>query len=94
RLFFEYWYNGESTIPTWRSIRTEAYQYIETYAEVTGAVDSREYYDLIEDPYQLTNLLGDGDPLNDPPPDEVARLSLQIDRDRRCVGTTGPEACP
>ncbi|MGH2764343.1 MAG: sulfatase family protein, partial [Actinomycetota bacterium] len=42
RLFFEYWYNGESTIPTWRSIRTEAYQYIETYAEVTGAVDSRE----------------------------------------------------
>jgi arylsulfatase A-like enzyme len=94
RLFFEYWFNGESTIPTWRSIRTRTSQYIETYAEGTGAVASREYYDLVNDPFQLTNLLGDGDPLNDPPPDEVTRLSLQIDRDRRCQGTSGPEACP
>ncbi len=94
RLFIEYWFNGESTIPTWRSIRTETYQYIETYQEGTGAVDSREYYDLVGDPYQLTNLLGDGDPLNDPPLDEVARLSLQLERDRRCQGTTGTAACP
>jgi arylsulfatase A-like enzyme len=94
RLFFEYWFNGESIIPTWRSIRTRAYQYIETYAEGTGAIESREYYDLMQDPFQLTNLLGDGDPLNDPPPDEVTRLSLQLDRDRRCQGTTGPERCP
>jgi arylsulfatase A-like enzyme len=94
RLFFEYWFNGESTIPTWRSIRTRTYQYIETYEEGTGAIASREYYDLVNDPFQLTNLMGDGDPLNDPPPDEVTRLSLQIDRDRRCEGTTGPERCP
>ena len=94
RLFFEYWFNGESTIPTWRSIRTRTAQYIETYAEGSGAVESREYYDLVSDPFQLTNLLGDSDPLNDPPLDEVARLSLQLDRDRRCVGTAGPERCP
>jgi arylsulfatase A-like enzyme len=94
RLFLEYWFNGESTIPTWRSIRTRTHQYVETYAEGTGAIASREYYDLLNDPFQLTNLLGDGDPLNDPPPDEVTRLSLQIDRDRGCVGTTGPERCP
>ncbi len=94
RLFLEYWFNGESTIPTWRSIRTGAYQYIETYQEGTGAIASREYYDLLSDPFQLTNLLGDGDPLNDPPPDEVARLSLQIDRDAWCRGTTGSEPCP
>ncbi len=94
RLFLEYWFNGESTIPTWRSIRTRTHQYIETYAEGSGAIDSREYYDLVNDPFQLTNLLGDGDPLNDPPPDEVTRLSLQIDRDRRCRGTAGPERCP
>ena len=94
RLFLEFWFNSESTIPTWRSIRTRTSQYIETYAEGTGAVVFREYYDLVDDPFQLTNLLGDGDPLNDPPPDEVTRLSLQIDRDRRCRGTSGPEACP
>jgi arylsulfatase A-like enzyme len=94
RLFIEYWNNLESIIPTWRSIRTPDLQYIETYDDATGAILSREYYDLLEDPYQLTNLLGDADPLNDPPPDLVAQLSLQIDRDRRCEGTTGPEACP
>jgi arylsulfatase A-like enzyme len=94
RLFIEYWSNLESIIPTWRSIRTASAQYIETYDDDTGSVLSREYYDLVGDPYQLTNLLGDADPLNDPPPDQVAQLSLQVDRDRRCEGTTGPGACP
>jgi arylsulfatase A-like enzyme len=94
RLFIEYWTNAESVVPTWRSIRTAAEQYIETYDEETGAVASREYYDLLNDPFQLTNLLGDADPSNDPSADKVALLSLQLERDRNCAGTTGPEACP
>jgi arylsulfatase A-like enzyme len=94
RLMLEYWTNAESIIPTWRSIRTQTEQYIETYDEPTGEVASREYYDLLSDPYQLTNLLGDADPANDPPADRVAHLSVLIERDRRCRGTTGPEACP
>jgi arylsulfatase A-like enzyme len=94
RLFLEYWSNAESIIPTWRSIRTPTEQYIETYDEGSGTVASREYYDLVSDPFQLTNLLGDADPANDPSPDVVAGLSLQIERDRDCVGTTGPEGCP
>jgi hypothetical protein len=57
-------------------------------------VASREYYDLLNDPFQLTNLLGDADPSNDPSADKVALLSLQLERDRNCAGTTGPEACP
>jgi arylsulfatase A-like enzyme len=94
RLFLEYWTNAESIIPTWRSIRTATEQYVETYEEGTGAVASREYYDLLNDPYQLTNLLGDADPANDPAPDEVSGLALQLQRDRNCAGTSGPEACP
>jgi arylsulfatase A-like enzyme len=94
RLFIEYWTNPESIIPTWRSIRTGTEQYTETYDEATGEVASREYYDLVTDPFQLTNLLGDADPTNDPPLDRVAHLALQLERDRRCRGTTGPEACP
>lgn len=94
RLFIEYWTNAESVIPTWRSIRTATEQYIETYDEPSGEVASREYYDLLTDPYQLTNLLGDADPGNDPPLDRVAHLSLQLERDRRCEGTSGPGACP
>jgi arylsulfatase A-like enzyme len=93
RLFIEYWTNPESIIPSWNSLRTATHQYVETYDQA-GVVASREYYDLVNDPFQLTNLLGDGDPANDPPADEVARLSLQIGRDRRCRGTSGPEACP
>jgi arylsulfatase A-like enzyme len=94
RLFFEYWTNAESIIPTWRSIRTPSEQYMETYDEPTGEVVSREYYDLVNDPFQLTNLLGDANPLNDPSPDRVALLSLQLQRDRRCHGTSGSEGCP
>jgi arylsulfatase A-like enzyme len=94
RVLLEYWANDESVIPTWRSIRTVSEQYIETYDEATGETASREYYDLLSDPFQLTNLLGDADPANDPPPDRVAHLSLQIERDRECQGTAGPEACP
>jgi arylsulfatase A-like enzyme len=94
RVLLEYWANAESIIPTWRSIRTATEQYIETYHEATGAIASQEYYDLLSDPYQLTNLLGDADPANDPRPDRVASLSLQIEGDRECQGTTGPEACP
>ena len=94
RLFLEYWTNPESIIPTWRSVRTATEQYIETYEEATGEVASREYYDLVSDPYQLTNELGDADPTNDPPLDRVAHLALQLARDRRCRGTTGVDACP
>jgi arylsulfatase A-like enzyme len=94
RLLLEYWANAESAIPTWASLRTPAVQYIETYDDTTGTAVSHEYYDLLEDPFQLTNLLGDADPTNDPPPDEVARLSLQMERDRDCRGTAGAEACP
>jgi arylsulfatase A-like enzyme len=81
-------------IPDWASIVTPQYQYVEYYDGTTGeAVTFREYYDLVADPWQLDNLLEDGDD-SEPPPRDVVRLSVRLGRDRRCEGTTGPGACP
>jgi arylsulfatase A-like enzyme len=82
-----------SAIPDWASTRTPEYQYVEYY-QVDGTVSFREYYDLMNDPWQLTNLYADSDPTNDPSVEETARLSAALARDRRCEGTPGPSACP
>lgn len=86
RIVLESW-RGKG-IPTWASLRTRRYQYVEYYRH--GRPFFREYYDLLRDPWQLRNLLRDAVPANDP---EVAALSRQLRRDRRCAGTTGRTAC-
>ncbi|MDQ4144780.1 MAG: sulfatase [Actinomycetota bacterium] len=87
RILTEFEKDGDLPYPTWASIRTRAYQYIEYYAADGNSVRFREYYDLLEDPWQLENLLGDGDPTNDP---NTRRLSRQLAEDRAC----SEEACP
>jgi arylsulfatase A-like enzyme len=82
-----------ASIPPWGSLRTPAYQYVEYYDQ-GGQVIFREYYDLATDPWQLKNLLGDGDSGNDPPPGELDQLSEEVERGGTCVGTEGPKACP
>jgi arylsulfatase A-like enzyme len=86
--------NNQIDAPTWASTLTTGYQYIEYYDDLSGAVTFREYYDLVNDPYQLENLLADPDPENDPPIDEQSALGLRLARDRRCEGTEGLEPCP
>jgi arylsulfatase A-like enzyme len=86
--------NNQPGVPTWAATWTSEYQYVEYYDDATGGVSFREYYDLVNDPFQLTNLLGDADPVNDPPLDEQSKLSLRLSRDRVCAGTEGPAACP
>jgi arylsulfatase A-like enzyme len=88
RIVLEYW-RGRA-IPTWASLRTRRYQYIEYYTR-RGRRFFREYYNLRRDPWQLRNLLHDGSPANNP---EVARLARQLRHDRRCKGTSGLSACP
>jgi hypothetical protein len=83
----EHWRSG-GIVPAWASIRTRTYQYVEYYEG--GETSFREYYDLVHDPWQLRNLLHDGNPAG---PD-VASLSQQLQLDRRCVGTAGESACP
>ncbi len=86
--------NNQVDAPTWASTMTPEYQYIEYYDDTSEAVTFREYYDLVNDPFQLENLLADADPANDPPLDEQSKLGLQLARDRRCTGTEGLEPCP
>ena len=79
RLVLEYWAEGGRNIPTWFSTRTKDFQYIR-YEDRFGDVLFREYYDLARDPWQRRNLLGDGDPTNDP-----------SDRPTRLAARSGPD---
>ena len=86
-------YKGHRGIPTWASVRTADYQYIEYYASDNATVAFREYYDLHADPWELHNLVY---------PDsaaaanhiDVAALSAHLQQLEHCQGTTGPNPCP
>jgi arylsulfatase A-like enzyme len=84
-------YQGHRGIPTWASLRTRRWQYIEYYGSDNTTVSFREYYDLTADPWELDNVLADKDPGNDP---DVAALSAQLQRYSHCAGTNGSDACP
>ncbi|MDQ3986827.1 MAG: sulfatase [Actinomycetota bacterium] len=67
--------------PTWASIRTRKFQYIEYFKR--GTLIFREFYRLTKDPWQLRNLLKDDD-RNDPNRRFVARLHDKLNRLRSC----------
>jgi arylsulfatase A-like enzyme len=92
RVLLEYFTDPVRPAPDWASIRTSSYQYVEHYG-TGGRAIFREYYDLVQDPWQLANDLVDGHP-NDPPPEQTEKLSRILARGRRCRGTEGPRACP
>ncbi len=64
RSLTEYWTSSDdrsvSPTPVWASLRTSQYQYVEYYASDEQTVTFREYYDLVGDRWQLTNLLNAG----------------------------------
>jgi hypothetical protein len=86
RLLIEYYFD-RGTTPEWASTRTRSFQYTEYYAEDGQTVGFREFYDLSKDPWQLHNLLADGDPSTTPDVDE---LSEQLRQDRHCRGAECP----
>lgn len=92
RVLLEQWKRPDRSVPNWAATRAGDYLYVEYYAEDRLVPAYREYYDLADDPWELHNLLGDTDPLNDP--GNAAELSLQLHRDVVCAGTSGPAACP
>jgi arylsulfatase A-like enzyme len=101
RMLNEYFQDVDSRqIPTWASIRTARYQYIESYnkepigtsTQVYGRAGNQpirfqEYYDLKKDPWQNHNILRDHHPGNDP---DVGRLHRMLAHDRACSA----KACP
>jgi arylsulfatase A-like enzyme len=85
-------YKGHRGIPTWASLRTKQWQYIEFYEKDNNTqLQWQEYYDLVADPWELNNLLFDKDPGNDP---DVAALSARLHKAAACVGTAGGNPCP
>jgi arylsulfatase A-like enzyme len=80
-------------VPTWTSVRTDQGQYVEYYRDSSrAAVIEREFYDLANDPYQLTNRLNDGTTAGDP---NRAYWESLIDQYEGCSGRgTGATACP
>jgi arylsulfatase A-like enzyme len=85
-------YKGHRGIPAWASLRTRNWQYIEFYEKSNNTdLHFREYYDLVADPWQLSNVLADKDPGNDP---DVEALSARLRKAAVCVGTAGANPCP
>ncbi len=86
-LLLEFW-SDVHRFWDWYSIRTRDYQYTEYYAR--GEPDRpmfREYYDLLADRWQLTNLFGDESVTNDP---DTTTPALLLDLYRDCEGATCP----
>lgn len=86
RILLEYHRYQVFDTPSWRSIRTRTAQYVQ-YVEGDGNVTFEEYYDLVEDPWQLNNLLAPGSSVH---PGGVDRLRRAVERYKDCRG----EACP
>lgn len=87
-MFLEY--TRSSDIPavrSWASLLTSTYGYTEWYND-DGSLYFREYYNLANDPLQLTNLYADGVTGNDPP---IGPLNAQLTAYRTCAGTTCPQ---
>jgi arylsulfatase A-like enzyme len=74
----------------WASIRTSSYQYIEYYGKDEVTVKFREYYDVVTDPYQLSNRFHDASPRNDP---FDGPLHGELMDARRCGGGFGQTLC-
>lgn len=89
RVLTEQWGSWEANRPTWASLRTHDYQYVQYYYN-DGQVRFREFYDLEKDPWQTKNLLGDGKAANDPSAFVIKQLETQLERDRACAGLTCP----
>ncbi|MGH2751975.1 MAG: sulfatase-like hydrolase/transferase [Actinomycetota bacterium] len=85
-ILLEYQRNPKFVSPSWASIRTDVAQYIEYYDQA-GETRFRELYDLADDEWQLTNLLGGGRKTHH---GAAAAFGERLERYRRCSGSGCP----
>ncbi len=83
RMFLEF-FKSKASAPPWASLITRTYQYVE-YNDGSGF---REYYELVNDPWQLENLFNNA--IVGDEPANVAQLAAQLASDETCSGTTCP----
>jgi arylsulfatase A-like enzyme len=88
-LLNEYFASRVALAPAWAALTTLDSQYVEYYDEA-GNRTFREYYDLLQDPWQLTNTLRDFNPTNDPSPLRLQQLAAQLAADRTCAAARCP----
>jgi arylsulfatase A-like enzyme len=87
-MLFEYGNQlRRSDRPTWASLRSSGLQYTEYYDTDARSVVFREYYNLLSDPWQLKNTLGDSNLGNDT---DVRALAAHLKRYRQCKGSDCP----
>ncbi|MEO7061943.1 MAG: hypothetical protein ABI083_19680, partial [Lapillicoccus sp.] len=85
-LYGEYYLDpSNGKVPNWKSVRTSTAKYIETY-DGSGNITFKEYYNLVADPDENDNLLGDGDPSNDPPAWVITKMQKTLQQQAKCVG--------
>jgi arylsulfatase A-like enzyme len=85
-LLLERWRTHHAwMIPDWASLWTGTEQYVE-YSD-DGSIIARTYYDLVEDPWQLDNLLADENPVNDA---RARYLHRELRKVRYCEGADCP----
>jgi arylsulfatase A-like enzyme len=83
QLLLEFWRVEGRDVPTWRARMTRNTIYVE-YLTDAGHLRAREFYDLQEDPHQLSNVLRDGIRGNDP---NLRRLHRRVRNLSQCVGS-------
>jgi arylsulfatase A-like enzyme len=85
-MYSEYFLDSSNgSVPTQRMVRTPTVKYMQTYG-TNGSVTFREYYNLVTDPNENLNLLGDASTANDPPASEVTALRNRLDAFAVCAG--------
>jgi arylsulfatase A-like enzyme len=84
RMLTEHW---RSDAPDWASLTSASNQYTKYYQSPDAGF--LEYYRFPGDLAEVTNLLGDDNPL-DPPAGETAPIDADLEASRTCVGSSCP----
>ena len=87
-MLLENW--PSQTVPAYAALRSLDRLYVEYYKDDLQTITFREFYDLDADPWELENLLADGDGSTGPGRASLERLHERLQKLRSCRGTGCP----